>query len=165
MSAFFGRHGLLGVIAWALFAVAAPARADTVTVHVDSAHLMKLPGRVATIVIGNPLIADATLQNGGILVLTGKGYGSTNLLALDRQGRVLMSKTVRVTGPATDHLVVVYRGVARETYSCLHECEPRITLGDDSTFFSGALGEASSRNGAAAGNGGGGAAAAPPPGR
>ena len=166
MSAVFGRHWrLLGVVAWALFAVAAaPAQADTVTVQVDSAHLMKLPERVATIVIGNPLIADATLQNGGILVLTGKGYGSTNLLALDRQGRVLMSKTVHVTGPAADHLVVVYRGVNRETYSCLHECEPRITLGDDNGFFSGALGETASRNGAAAG-GGAASAAAPPPGR
>ena len=78
----------------------------------------ELPDRVATIVIGNPLIADATLQNGGILVLTGKGYGSTNLLALDRQGQVLMSKTVRVTGPSADHLVVVYRGIDRESYSC-----------------------------------------------
>ena len=36
---------------------------------------MKLPTRVATIVIGNPLIADAALQAGGILVITGKGYG------------------------------------------------------------------------------------------
>lgn len=40
--------------------------------------------------------SNATLQNGGILVITGKGYGSTNLLALDRNGRVIMSKTVRV---------------------------------------------------------------------
>ena len=165
MSALFGRHGrLFGVMAFALFAVvAAPAQADTVTVQVDSAHLMKLPERVATIVIGNPLIADATLQNGGVLVLTGKGYGSTNLLALDRQGNVLMNKTVRVTGPAADHLVVVYRGVNRETYSCVRECEPRITLGDEAAYFSGALGETSSRNGAAAGNGA--AAASPPPAR
>ena len=47
---------------------------------------MRLPTGVATIVIGNPLIADASLQPGGLLVITGKGYGSTNLLALDRSG-------------------------------------------------------------------------------
>ena len=47
----------------------------------------KLPDQVATIVIGNPLIADATLQSGGVLVVTGKGYGATNLLALDRGGQ------------------------------------------------------------------------------
>ena len=75
---------------------------------------MKLPDRVATIVIGNPLIADATLQSGGILVVTGKGYGATNLLALDRAGRVVMDKTVQVLGPAGGDLVVVYKGVERE---------------------------------------------------
>ena len=85
---------------------------------------MKLPERVATIVIGNPLIADAALQSGGILVITGKGYGSTNLLALDRSGSVVMDKTVQVLGAAGDDLVVVYKGVERETYSCAPECEP-----------------------------------------
>ena len=97
-------------------AFAAPARAetDTVTINVDQAQIMTLPDRVATIVIGNPLIADATLQNGGVLVVTGKGYGATNLLALDRGGRVLMEKTIQVTGPGTKDLVVVYRGVERE---------------------------------------------------
>ena len=82
---------------------------------------MKLPERVATIVIGNPLIADAALQNGGILVITGKGYGSTNLMALDRSGKVVMDKTVQVLGAAGDDLVVVYRGIERETYSCAPE--------------------------------------------
>ena len=75
---------------------------------------MQLPERVATIVIGNPLIADAALQSGGILVITGKGYGSTNLLALDRSGRVVMDKTVQVLGASGGDLVVVYKGVERD---------------------------------------------------
>ena len=63
---------------------------------------MKLPQLVATIVIGNPLIADAALQSGGILVITGKGYGTTNMMALDRTGHVVMDKTVEARGaPAT----------------------------------------------------------------
>jgi hypothetical protein len=164
MSAVFRRHRRLSfVMAWALFATAvvAPVRADTVTVNVDNARLLKLPGRVATIVIGNPLIADATLQSGGILVITGKGYGATNLLALDRDGRILMSKRIQVIGPAPDHLVVVYKGVNRETYSCARECQPRITLGDDPAYFGAELGQAASRNGAAAGGGSASAPAAP----
>ena len=89
MSAVFGRRAKrFVVLAWALAAVAAfgaaPVRADTVTVPVDRARVMKLPERVATIIIGNPLIADAALQSGGVLVITGKGYGTTNMLALDR---------------------------------------------------------------------------------
>jgi Pilus formation protein N terminal region len=155
------RRRLFGVLAWALLTVtvSAPARADTVTVHVDQAHLLKLPDRVATIIIGNPLIADATLQSGGILVVTGKGYGATNLMALDRNGRVIMSKFVQVLGPSGDELVVVYRGVERETYSCAPQCQPRITLGDSSVYFNATLAETGARNGQAQGGNGGGAAA------
>src|SRR5476649_1698745 len=111
--------------------LATPTQADTITVHVDAAQIMKLPEKVATIVIGNPLIADAALQSGGILVVTGKGFGSTNLLALDRSGKIVMDKTVQVLAPTGTALVVLYRGVTRETYSCTPECAPRITLGDD----------------------------------
>ena len=105
------------------------------TINVDQANVLQLPDRVATIVIGNPLIADATLQSGGVLVVTGKGYGSTNLLALDRGGKVLMSKTVQVLGAGADDMVVVYKGVERETYSCASDCERRITLGDSQNYF------------------------------
>ena len=131
------------------FAGLASAHADTVTIRLDQAHVMQLPDRVATIVIGNPLIADATLQGGGVLVVTGKGYGSTNLVALDRAGRVLMSHTVQVLGAGTDDMVVVYKGVERETYSCASDCERRITLGDSPNFFNANLSEAGSRNGQA----------------
>lgn len=132
-------------------AIATPARADTdtVTINVDEAQIMTLPDRVATIVIGNPLIADATLQNGGILVVTGKGYGATNLLALDRGGRVLMEKTIQVTGPGTKDLVVVYRGVERESYSCAPTCQRRITLGDSPVYFNATLTQSGTRNGQA----------------
>jgi hypothetical protein len=158
------RRRLFGVLAWALLAaaVSVPAWADTVTVRVDQAHLVKLPDGVATIIIGNPLIADATLQSGGILVVTGKGYGATNLMALDRNGRVIMSKFVRVLGPSSRELVVVYRGVERETYSCAPQCQPRITLGDSSPYFNATLAQTGSRNGKAQGGSGGGGGAAPP---
>jgi Pilus formation protein N terminal region len=152
MSAVFGRsRRLFGVTAAALFVVAGAvsARADIVRVNVDSARLLKLPARVATIVIGNPLIADATLQSDGVLVLTGKGYGSTNLVALDRKGQVVMRETVQVLGPRADHLIVVYRGTKRETWSCVHQCQPRNTLGDDQAYFAGSLGQTTTRNAAA----------------
>ncbi|HEY0224631.1 MAG TPA: pilus assembly protein N-terminal domain-containing protein [Pseudolabrys sp.] len=150
MSAVFGRRrrlvvALAGTLLSAVLFAATAARADTLTVNIDSAQTMKLPDKVATIVIGNPLIADATLQSGGILVVTGKGFGSTNLLALDRAGRVVMDKTVQVLGPAGSGLVVVYKGTARESYSCTPECAPRITLGDDVKFFNDTLAQGGAR--------------------
>jgi Flp pilus assembly secretin CpaC len=116
---------------------------ETISVTVDQAILVKLPERASTLVIGNPLIFDASIQPGGLMILTGKGYGATNLIALDRQGQVLMERSVSVK-PAKDSLVV-YRGTKRETYSCLPDCEPRITLGDDPAHFGQTIGQATTR--------------------
>jgi hypothetical protein len=156
MSAVFGRRSrVFGALA--LFAVMAlyaePALADDVTVSVDEARVMKLPDRVATIVIGNPLIADAALQGGGVLVLTGKGFGSTNMLALDRAGKVLMDTNIQVVGSASRDLVVVYKGIERESYSCAPECERRLTLGDSTPYFGAILNQAGTRNGGGGGGG------------
>ncbi|HEY1473168.1 MAG TPA: pilus assembly protein N-terminal domain-containing protein [Pseudolabrys sp.] len=153
MSAVFGRRKrFIRVWAWTIIFAAtlgAPAQADTVTVNVDQAQVMKLPERVATVVIGNPLIADAALQSGGVLVITGKGYGSTNLLALDRSGRVVMDKTVQVLAATSNDLVVVYKGAERETYSCAPDCEHRITLGDSQGYFNTTLSQGGARTGQA----------------
>jgi Flp pilus assembly secretin CpaC len=142
----FGAAFLLAI------ALSGPSAAapETLTVHVDQATLMKLPDKVATLVIGNPLIADVAVQAGGMAVVTGKGYGSTNLIALDRSGATLAEKSIVVLGPR-DRVVVVYRGVERETYSCTPNCERRITLGDTPTYFDATLGQSGSRNGQAAG--------------
>jgi hypothetical protein len=126
------------------------AAAADIDVVIDRAKLVKVPEKASTIVIGNPLIADATIQSGGLMVITGKGYGLTNIIALDRGGKVLMDGSVEVRGPRDD-VVVVYRGVNRETYSCLPFCERRITLGDGQAFFDLTIAQTATRNGLAAG--------------
>src|SRR5882724_6110990 len=118
---------------WPLAVMAEPG-SNAINVNVDQAKLVKLPSRVSTIVVGNPLIADVTLQNGGILVVTGKGYGATNFIAMDRTGEVLVDRQIQVEGP-TEDLVTVYRGVDRETYSCTPVCQRRMTLGDGDNYF------------------------------
>lgn len=152
MSAMLWRRGLLACLLAGVGA--APAFADTISMNVDTARVMRLPERVATVVIGNPLIADATLQSGGIVVLTGKGYGATNMLALDRAGKVVLDHTIQVIGAASADLVVVYKGAERESYSCAPECERRITLGDAPTYFNATMAQTGARNGLAQGQGG-----------
>ena len=150
MSAVFGRRRRLVVaLALTLWAAATPSQAETVTVNVDDARVIKLPDRVATIVIGNPLIADASLQGGGMLVVTGKGFGNTNLVALDRAGKVVMNTTIQVVSPVGADLVVVYKGIERETYSCAPDCERRITLGDSPAYFTATMTQSGTRNGQA----------------
>jgi hypothetical protein len=139
----------LAITLTASTAQADPASASSgplaLIVHLDQAGVLKLPERTATLVIGNPLIADAAVQPGGIAVITGKSYGATNLIALDRTGTMLMEHPIQVLGPR-DYIVVVYRGVERESYSCTPRCERRITLGDTNNYFTGNLSQTTNLN-------------------
>lgn len=132
-------------LAGLLLALMAPAAraAETIAVNVDQAKLVKLPGRVATLVVGNPLIADVALQAGGVMVVTGKGYGATNVIAMDRGGDILIDRVIQVEGP-TDNVVTVYRGTERESYSCTPTCQRRATLGDNEAYFKATMDQAGS---------------------
>jgi Pilus formation protein N terminal region len=121
-----------------------------VVVHVDQAQVLKLPERTATLVVGNPLIADAAVQPGGIIVITAKSYGVTNLVALDRAGATLMEHTIQVRGPV-DNVVVLYRGIERESYSCTPNCQRRIMLGDTTAYFNSTLTQTGNLNSLAQG--------------
>jgi hypothetical protein len=124
--------------------VSSAAGAQTIVVTMDQAKLARVPPRTATLVVGNPLIADVSVQAGGAMVITGKGYGVTNLIALDSYGQRIYESLVRVQGPAES--VVVYRGASRESYICEPNCERRITLGDSADFFEANIGQTSARN-------------------
>jgi hypothetical protein len=139
---------VVGLLLWPLGATAEPSVDAAIAVNVDQARLLKLPARVTTIVVGNPLIADVTLQNGGIVVVTGKGYGATNFIAMDRGGEVLVDRLIQVEGP-TDQVVTIYRGIDRETYTCQPVCQRRATLGDGDTYFKSVMDQAGSLNGQA----------------
>ena len=152
----FGLRSLaIGFLLWPAVALAAPA--DRIAVNVDQAKLVKLPPKVSTIVVGNPLIADVTLQGGGVVVVTGKGYGATNFIAMDRAGDILVDRLIQVEGPQ-DQIVTVYKGVERESYSCMPICQRRVTLGDSDKYFSLTIDQAGSLSSQASGSA---AAAAP----
>src|SRR3984893_4377248 len=146
----FGLRSLVaGILLWPAVCLAAPDP-DRIAVYVDQAKLVKLPAKVSTIVVGNPLIADVPLQSGGIVVVTGKGYGATNFIAMDRNGEVLVDRQIQVEGP-TDKVVTIYRGVDRESYSCMPVCQKRITLGDGDGYFKAAMDQAGTLSSQASG--------------
>lgn len=118
---------------------------EMLTVLLDHAKVIRLPERTQTVIVGNPFIADVTVQRNGIVVITGKSYGATNLIALDSQGLLLAESMVSVQAP-TDSVVVVQRGLARETYSCTPNCQPALRLGDSDQFFGAVGSQATSRN-------------------
>lgn len=137
-----------GVIAAAVILAGAAltqARAETILVTVDRAKVIKLPEKTSTVIVGNPIIADVAVQKNGVLVVTGKSFGLTNLIALDATGSILNESMIRVEA-ANESLVVVQRGMERESYSCTPVCLPAITLGDTNAFFEAAGNQAGKRN-------------------
>ena len=154
-----GRAGLVLLVTGLPAAAVQPEPLPVVTVLVDNAKIIRLPERTATVIIGNPIIADVTLQKNGVLVLTGKSFGSTNLIALDNGGAMMAETTIRVEA-SRDSTITVQRGVDRETLSCTPNCQPAVQLGDEAKYFDTRSSQFDSRRKLATG---GGTTAAPPP--
>lgn len=114
--------------------VAAPvAHADDLIVRYDQAQLLRLPRAVNEIIVGNPSIADVAIQGGNLLVVTGKTFGVTNIIALDADRNIIQDQRIIVE---RDQAVVnLHRGVGRHTYSCTPQCQPNLTIGDEAGWF------------------------------
>ena len=82
------------------------------------------------------------------MVLTGRSFGSTNLILLDASGTPIAESIVEVTDAPGG--LTVQRGTSRESYSCTPRCAPAIALGDDTKFLNENLGNVRTRSGAAA---------------
>jgi Flp pilus assembly secretin CpaC len=107
---------------------------DEIEILIDQASLVKLDRPAAEIVVGNPSIADVSVQSGKVLVVTGKSFGETNLIVLDGGGKTIVSKRLIVSEPRTG-LVTVYRGIARQTVHCAPHCTPPLVIGDAPDYF------------------------------
>ena len=103
--------------------LSAPAGAESgIQVVMNQAKIVKLARPADTIVIGNPLIADASVQDATTVVLTGKGFGVTNLVVLDSEGAPIVDEQVYVTRQDA-RSVRIYRRAQVQTLSCTPLCE------------------------------------------
>ncbi len=118
---------------------------EAVVVTIDRAKVLRISRPADTIIIGNPSIADATIQDQRTLVLTGRSFGVTNIVILDSDGEPIVDETIVVQGHETN-TVRIYRRAVRETLACSPVCEPTLTIGDDSTSFQNAAGQIKERN-------------------
>jgi hypothetical protein len=132
-----GLFALAAGLAIAAIQPASPALAENgpdVLVFVDQATLVRLERPAAEIVVGNPSIADVSVQSGKMLVVTGKSFGETNLIVMDADGRVFVSRRLIVQEPRTG-FVTMYRGDARQTLYCAPNCTSPLVIGDNPDHF------------------------------
>lgn len=111
------------------------AMPEDVSVATDFASLVRVPANTAMVVVGNPFIADVTMKHEGLVVVTGKSFGTTNIMALDAAGETLRDIIVHVTAPKAPTITVM-RGAMKETYSCAPRCETTVNIGDAGDYFS-----------------------------
>ncbi len=122
--------------------------ANALKVTIDRAKVVRIAAPADTIIVGNPSIVDATIQDARTIVLTGRNFGVTNLIILDSDGEAIVDETIVVKGHETN-TVRVYRQSVRETLTCSPVCEATLSVGDDVDRFAAMQDQIIKRNGIA----------------
>ena len=107
----------------ALTALAGAAQAaPSMVVPIDQSTPLTLPRGARDVRIGNPAIADVAVIDSGKAVISGRGYGVTNLVVIDQLGRTVLERQVVVAAPSQGRVSVI-RGPRVEEYACAGGCE------------------------------------------
>lgn len=103
-------------------------------VTLNQITMVKLEDKISDALVGNPAIADITIQNESSFIVTGKSYGRTNIILLNKDGDTIFNKWVHVDDD-TRNVVRIQRGNARLSYTCTPNCQPTPTIGDDPNYL------------------------------
>lgn len=105
-------------------------------VKYDQSQLLELSRPAAEIIVGNPIIADVTVQTGNLLIVTGKTFGMTNLIILDAERKKIAEHRIIVSRDDVRALNL-WRSTKRQSYVCVagEPCNPSLVVGDDPAYF------------------------------
>lgn len=109
-----------------------------INVNVNMARILRINAAAATVIIGNPGIADVTIQDPQTLILTGKSYGQTNLIVLDGAGNPIADTLIEVVQMQAG-VMTVYQGQSRTSLACAPVCQSVVMMGDDPDFSARAI--------------------------
>lgn len=115
----------IGILLMPLILGAGMARADDsamMRVYMDHARVLKLDRPVSKVIVGNAEVADATVADAKTIVLTGRNFGTTNLVLLDADGNAIVDERILVSIDE-GNTVRVFRQTERSVLSCTPICE------------------------------------------
>lgn len=107
---------------------AGTAQAQSLNVEIDRSARVALRGSAASVIVGNPAIADVTVVDANTLFVTGKGYGVTEVIAVDGLGRTIYQGEVVVSGGSTGS-VRLWRGAQGTELVCAASCSAGVRNG------------------------------------
>jgi len=109
----------------------AAGKSDSVALALDEVHTLTFRTPVSTVYVGNPSIADVTMIDARHAFVQGKGYGRTNVMALNRDNVMVFNTHITVTGNTGGGTVTLNRGAQRVTLTCAGgRCEQTPMPGD-----------------------------------
>jgi Flp pilus assembly secretin CpaC len=119
------------MLAFAELSSAPTARAQDdgiLRVYMNSARVLKLDRPVSKVIVGNAEVADATVADSKTIVLTGRAYGTTNLVLLDADGNAIVDERILVSIDEAS-TVRVFKSTERTVLSCTPNCEEHAQTG------------------------------------
>ena len=135
------------------FAAAPAALADSpFLVKVDQTIAVKLASPANSVVVGNATVVDVTVHDANTLLITGKAFGSTNVMVLDRSGKAIWQTELAVAGGSDTALTIVRAGNTN-TYSCTDKCRGTASAGDEPAFFNNVMQTVTGKEAQAKGSG------------
>jgi len=136
-------------LACAGYADAAPKGGD-VALALDEVHTLTFKSAISTVYVGNPAIADVTMIDARHAFVQGKGYGRTNIVALNSDNAQVFNAHITVTGSGGSGTVTLNRGAQRITLTCAGgRCEPTPVPGDDQKAYDAESAQATTHQSAA----------------
>lgn len=106
-----------------------------IAVTMDEVRVVAFQRPIATVFVGNPTIADATVIDAYHAFVLGKGFGTTNLIALGPQSQTVANQQITVTNHGGG-VVTLNKGSAQYSYACSSaHCEANPVPGDQKGFF------------------------------
>lgn len=105
-----------------------------ITVPMDEARVVTFQKPVATLFVGNPVIADVTIIDARHAYVLGKTFGATNVIGLDSDHKQVLNSQIYVTNRMVGS-VTLNRGAETYNYACtrLH-CETNPRPGDPAVY-------------------------------
>lgn len=144
------RRRLFAIGLLAAFPAYAASPSPNVRLTLDEVHTITFQVPVATVYVGNPAIADITMIDARHAFVQGKGFGRTNIVALNRNGSQVFDAHIVVTGNDAGGTVILNRGTQRITLSCAGRvCEPTPMPGDSKDSYDAANTQSSAHENAA----------------
>lgn len=114
--------------------LASAAHAADFKVAMNETRALHLAKPASTIIVGNPAIADVTVEGSKLLYVVGRSYGTTNFIALDSEGKAIMDMNVSVVSQSTS-AVTLTRGTGQLSYNCTPRCERVPVIGDSQDSY------------------------------